>query len=313
MKRIMLSLLVLWAVWALAVVPADYYMPLQVGNCLVYREDDELTGTGGWSSRTVYETIEGTDSLHGHLYFKQVGTEFLDEHPDSELIRHVFWFREDSVGNILIGATGMGNSRLLDSAVIYPMEYTMFFPEKYEPGYGMQSYYENMDCLDSTISNTETVSTNVGIYHNCIKMMSERVDTSSDSLVWQNYVYYAENVGEIKKERIFPDPHISILHQINFQTDIDGDATATFCLEQNYPNPFNPLTTIEYELPLEAYVSIVIYDITGNEITSLVNMNRNAGRHKVIWNAEDVASGIYIYILKINYLVRETRKMCILK
>jgi hypothetical protein len=313
MKRLTLILLVILAVFSFAVIPADYFIPLQVGNQLVYRSDDDIEGSGGWSSRTVFETIEGTDSLHGHLYYKYVGTEFLDD-DTTEHIFHVMWYREDNLGNILIGAVGLGGSRLLDSAMIYPMEYTWLFPERYEPGFGMRSYYFDYDCLDSTVSNTLTISTNAGTYNNCVKMMSQRIDTLGDSLAWEEYVYYAEDVGEIMKERIFPDPHVNSLAQINFQLPIGiNSLPGDFRLGQNYPNPFNPLTTIEYHLPVDAYIEIGVYDILGRQIETLVKMNRFAGSHKVIWNTGDIASGIYIYTLKADNVVLERKKMCILK
>jgi hypothetical protein len=313
MKRLTLILLVILAVFSFAVIPADYFIPLQVGNQLVYRSDDDIEGSGGWSSRTVFETIEGTDSLHGHLYYKYVGTEFLDD-DTTEHIFHVMWYREDNLGNILIGAVGLGGSRLLDSAMIYPMEYTWLFPERYEPGFGMRSYYFDYDCLDSTVSNTLTISTNAGTYNNCVKMLSQRIDTLGDSLAWEEYVYYAEDVGEIMKERIFPDPHVNSLAQINFQLPIGiKSLPGDFRLGQNYPNPFNPLTTIEYHLPVDAYIEIGVYDVRGQEIAKLVNMNRFAGHHKLIWNAMDIASGIYLYTLKADNIVLDRKKMCILK
>lgn len=313
MKRLPLILLVLGLFFAvaIAVVPADYYIPLQVGNQLVYRSGTE---GGEWSLRTVYETIEGADSLFGHIFYRQVGMEIMDDQPNDEHIFHVFWLREDSLGNILIGAVGMSDSSAtLDSALIYPMEYTMFFPERYEPGFGMRNYYGGMDCLDSTISNTETVTTHAGNYYNCIKMMSQRIDTTADSLTWEEDVYYAENIGEIKKERIFPDPHIKLLQHVNFQIAIDERAPDDHHLGQNYPNPFNPLTTIEYRLPVEADVVISIYDLKGKKVIDLVNMQRKAGYHKVIWNALDIPSGIYVYVLKVDKVVLDQKKMCILK
>ena len=313
MKRFIICLLVLWVAWSFAVVPADYFIPLQVGNQLVYRSDDAIEGSGGWSSRTVFETIEGTDSLHGHLYYKYVGTEIMDD-DTSEHVFHVMWYREDSVGNILIGAVGMGGSRLLDSAMIYPMEYSWLFPERYEPGFGMRSYYYDYDCLDSTISNTVTISTNAGNFDNCIKMMEQRIDTLADTLAWENYVYYAENVGEIMRERIFPDPHVNRLAQINFQIPIAVEKIPqNYQLGQNYPNPFNPLTRIDYQLPEDAYVRIRIYDISGKEIASLVNMDRIAGSHALIWHADGLASGIYIYTLEIDNKVVDIKRMCLLK
>lgn len=74
-------------------------------------------------------------------------------------------------------------------------------------------------------------------------------------------------------------------------------------LSQNYPNPFNPTTSIEFALPAAIDVRIVVYDIAGREIATLVNDHLSAGFHSVRWNGRNnnnisVASGVYIYQLK---------------
>jgi hypothetical protein len=68
-----------------------------------------------------------------------------------------------------------------------------------------------------------------------------------------------------------------------------------FALHQNYPNPFNPTTTITYDLPSSAFVTVKVYNIIGEEITTLVNGDLNAGIHTVSWNAGSLPSGVYHY------------------
>jgi len=68
-------------------------------------------------------------------------------------------------------------------------------------------------------------------------------------------------------------------------------------LFQNYPNPFNPVTTISYQLPVKSNLKLKIYDLLGKEIITLVNGIEDAGYHKVEWNAQPFASGIYFYQL----------------
>ncbi len=73
-----------------------------------------------------------------------------------------------------------------------------------------------------------------------------------------------------------------------------------FTVYQNYPNPFNPTTTITYSLPIASKVKIVIYDILGHEVKTLVSNFQNSGNHEVVWNGKNnfgvkVASGAYIY------------------
>ena len=93
---------------------------------------------------------------------------------------------------------------------------------------------------------------------------------------------------------------------------VNGEPTAkSFSLAQNYPNPFNPSTTIRYELPKAARVTIKIFNTLGQEIVELVNERKDAGYHQVTWNA-NVPSGIYFYRLQAGVFV-ETKKAILLK
>jgi hypothetical protein len=68
-----------------------------------------------------------------------------------------------------------------------------------------------------------------------------------------------------------------------------------FALSQNYPNPFNPSTTISYDVPKAAYVKIVIYDVLGRVVASLVDGVQPANKYTVVWNASNVSTGVYFY------------------
>jgi len=89
-----------------------------------------------------------------------------------------------------------------------------------------------------------------------------------------------------------------------------------FKLSQNFPNPFNPVTTIEFHVPVRTFVSINIYDLLGNEITTMLNKEVAEGIHEVNFDASSVAgglpSGLYFYkIDAANY--SETKKMILLR
>jgi Secretion system C-terminal sorting domain len=73
------------------------------------------------------------------------------------------------------------------------------------------------------------------------------------------------------------------------------EVPTVFDLMQNYPNPFNPSTIIRYDVPSNANVKIIIYDILGREVTTLVNAVQVAGRYNLTWNASGLATGVYIY------------------
>lgn len=72
-----------------------------------------------------------------------------------------------------------------------------------------------------------------------------------------------------------------------------------YALRQNYPNPFNPTTTIKFDLPMATEVYLVVYDLLGREVVSLVNEQMKPGYHQIVWKGEtadgwEAPSGIYI-------------------
>jgi len=90
-----------------------------------------------------------------------------------------------------------------------------------------------------------------------------------------------------------------------------------YALHQNYPNPFNPITTLRYDLPEQATVNIIIYDMLGRQVRTLLNQTQDAGYRSVIWNATNdygkpVSAGVYLYKIQAGEFV-QTKKMVLLK
>jgi hypothetical protein len=85
-----------------------------------------------------------------------------------------------------------------------------------------------------------------------------------------------------------------------------------FALEQNYPNPFNPTTVISWQSPVGGHQTLKIYDILGNEVATLIDEYREAGRYKLEYDASNLASGVYIYKLTAGSFV-SSKKMMVIK
>ena len=85
-----------------------------------------------------------------------------------------------------------------------------------------------------------------------------------------------------------------------------------YALSQNYPNPFNPSTTIQFAVPERSFVTLVIYDVLGNTIETLVSEAMSPGVHSVRWNATRFANGTYFYRLQAGEF-SQTRKLILLK
>ncbi|MDP2301916.1 MAG: glycoside hydrolase family 2 TIM barrel-domain containing protein [Ignavibacteria bacterium] len=85
-----------------------------------------------------------------------------------------------------------------------------------------------------------------------------------------------------------------------------------YLVKQNYPNPFNPETTIEYQIPSTGMVELKVYNVLGEEVTTVVNEFKNAGTYKVNFNGSELSSGVYFYELRADNF-KEIKKLIILK
>ena len=87
----------------------------------------------------------------------------------------------------------------------------------------------------------------------------------------------------------------SSIQSLDLQT---ADIVTTSALGQNFPNPFNPATTISYQIPKDGRVTIKIFDVTGREVTTLVDEFKPSGQYSVRFDASHLSSGIYFYSIK---------------
>ena len=96
-------------------------------------------------------------------------------------------------------------------------------------------------------------------------------------------------------------------------TNIDDDLNnVSYKLNQNFPNPFNPTTKISYQLPITSYVSLIVYDVLGNEVANLVDEEKPAGNYEIEFDASNLPSGIYYYAM-ITDLGSLSRKMILMR
>ena len=87
---------------------------------------------------------------------------------------------------------------------------------------------------------------------------------------------------------------------------------SSYAISQNFPNPFNPKTIIRYSIPVAGDVSLIIYNLKGEEIARLVDGFQPAGEYNIVWDASNVSSGVYFYRLQSGGFT-QTKKMVVLK
>jgi hypothetical protein len=102
------------------------------------------------------------------------------------------------------------------------------------------------------------------------------------------------------------------MNGITSTPDIDAAVPMSMALFNNYPNPFNPATTITYAVPSDRSVSLVVYDMLGRQVRTLVNEKQSAGTHSIAFDASNLSSGIYLYTLRSGNF-SQTKKMMVLK
>lgn len=182
--------------------------------------------------------------------------------------------------------------------------------------------WENVFKLNNTYYGDDSLMTiaqsgNVNSWENLMKVINlyspnEKL-TKTTAYTWEGNVWLPEAMAEytydingnnnLYVEYAYESGEWSVYGRAIYSyiptnpSDVDDDVVSAkdFKLYENFPNPFNPSTEIRYKLASESVVSIKIYDITGSQVTELVNKVQEAGIHGITFNASGLASGIYLY------------------
>ena len=112
------------------------------------------------------------------------------------------------------------------------------------------------------------------------------------------------------------DQVFSIQVPVGIENQLSG-LPKEYNLTQNYPNPFNPSTTISFDLPVNSYIKLNILSSIGEQIVKLADGEYAAGTHQVIFNANNLSSGLYIYRIQIvgenSNVWNDSKKMIFMK
>lgn len=92
----------------------------------------------------------------------------------------------------------------------------------------------------------------------------------------------------------------------------EREVPTEYLLHQNYPNPFNPNTTISYEVPERAYIEVIVFNLLGMKVATLVQEVKQPGTYTINWDASGYASDLYFYRLKAGGFI-QTKKMTLIK
>ena len=222
--------------------------------------------------------------------------------------------RLDNNGEQTLGTAGSGYDSDENSA-----DFFIALSDGANPPLPVELISFNISATEGTVFLTWETATEVNNYGFEIQRTSPRPYPYKGEGVFASRDW--ERIGFVKgsgncnsaNKYLFKDEEIVIGREYTYrlkQIDTDGrycyspeikistGVPADFKLFQNYPNPFNPVTTISYELPRTGYVELKIYNILGRELFKIVEEVQEAGRHRVEFNGNSLASGIYFYRLK---------------
>ncbi len=154
-------------------------------------------------------------------------------------------------------------------------------------GTAINGFYVSSNFGSNWTQKNEGIASNTSVFSICI---------------FNNYVYIGTNTGVYKRQ-------LGDLVQV---LPVSSEVPNSYSLQQNYPNPFNPVTNIEFSVPVQSFVKIVVHNVLGKEISVIVNENLKAGTYKADWNAANYSSGVYFYKLETESFT-ETKKMILIK
>ena len=138
-----------------------------------------------------------------------------------------------------------------------------------------------------------------------------------DGMVDSSSWFPTREVGELWQNFVSEGSIIDTSACDSTTVETDFKIPEKFLLHPPYPNPFNPITTIRYDLPEQATVNIIIYDMLGRRVKTVVKTNQEAGFKSVIWDGTNnqgkpVGAGVYLYQMQAGDFVL-TKKMVLLK
>jgi len=147
---------------------------------------------------------------------------------------------------------------------------------------------------------------------------NNNIDNSfSDEFDLKVFVGYVLGIEALSSEQFILNTGFYEFESLN--VDVENDViNDSKIIIQNHPNPFNPSTRISFSIPNDSNIELLIYNIKGQKVKTLIEEQMPKGSHSIIWNGDDennnsVSSGIYLYKLKVNDKTEKVKKCLLLK
>ena len=236
-------------------------------------------------------------------------------------LRNIEWTQKIETGQVI--GPHLFNIDI-DNILYFYSDYNQLYIQKYDP-FGTEIWEKRIDRHFSLLQTVKKLKngTYLVVSQNGILM---NID-SDGNLIWNQNVGISpitslevllndniiltgliENEGNLYQDIIIS--HLSPVEVVSLSGELSNKNKYT--LFQNYPNPFNPSTKINYQLNVKSNVTLIVYDMIGKTVKTLVNEFQFPGEHSVTFDANDLSSGVYYYKLKAGNF-EQSRKMLLLR
>lgn len=275
--------------------------PLYVHDCFIKNDTIYAANINSSPSRMSVISAVNKDNL-------SLGTEFI--YPNA--VCHQVWTTDDRGYLVTSDEGGSNHARIWDSSdlfdITFVFEYIPYQPSMVHNAYFkddllfMAHYRAGVVVLDC--SNLPSAPSLKGYYDT---FNGQGLDFHG---AWNVYPYFPS--GKFVVSDMMTGLWVFKLTNSIGVEPLNNKVPGQFKLHQNSPNPFNPVTIIRYELNVAGNVSLTVYDVTGKEISLLVDAVQKAGIYRIIFEGDGLAGGVYYYRLKAGDF-SETKKMVLIK
>ena len=328
----------------LSVGTARYY-----GDCAMYGPCIPEYGY----SRVAIEKVTGEKEIDGKTWSEVAWAQTMDywpDDPDAFVVYDTAFYRTE--GPLLFMHTDQGDSLIMDFGIKEGDSLAVHFSRFIPDGLDMDTYVglfyglEGMPTLalvDTTITFPDGTDwrivwgdDSVAIHQNVLYPPDKEAFMKSFQVFWDTLplpfydtrykpFYYVEGMGAMHTPinhrhmnmvgYSSPDGAVYGNKHDDFLVSVPAEPQrpAVFTLYQNYPNPFNPSTVIRYSLYTRSTVELSIYDVTARLVAVPVNMEQGEGEYTISFDASNLAGGVYMYVLRANGVLSQSRKMILLK
>ena len=268
--------------------------PIKPENEKIVNQDSSVTLF--WGTKGIVENYQlevATDSLFSSLIVDDTLSTTLYELSGLDNDTRYFWRIKAA------NSSGESDWSVISNFLTAPPFITVVYPNGNEEFLGDSTYIirwnDNLtDLVNINLILNDTIS--LTIADSLLSQINAYKWTVPDSL--QRDSSYKIKITNVADNNIFDSSDENFFIKTGTVGVNEANIVKNYKLYQNYPNPFNPSTVIKYDLPGISNVTISIFNVIGQRVAVLLNRVQNAGAHSVVWNAQNIASGVYFYRIK---------------